>query len=509
MAATFTAVMDAAQVEREYRRMQRENVRLTERMQRMTAASGRQQAAMRRQRSTMGQLGTSVAGVMTSYLSLQGVLAGVRNALAFVRGETDRAVASSEQLIESNRQLRQVAISDKDLQAMHDKADLLATEYGETRQTTRAIVFQGRSLGFEEAVPSLIKYGDVVSPEQAALVAGKVPKLFPGSGLTPMQAVDLVGFAAQKSEISFEDMALPLARLAEGGGLTGATPEETAAIMSVMVTSFASKETAADRMKALAVKLSQSEEFGGKGVVEGFKALVAADEEARSDFLGKNAELIVAFGKMKERVPEVDEALGKMEAHTASMKGGRLPFLEQAYEATFSEKTEVGRLNRSLERLRKARISDELKNEKQLAKRGADQEAALLEEMAMLKGGDESMIVQFGATSVGAALKGLNASPEIIAAGTRAGGRATEMTGHAGEIAGLATPAGAIGHVGTSLWGLFGGQKAEPPGETNELLREQLEETRQIRANTDNTTPSVGATVAAGASLATAMKQPR
>jgi len=378
--------------------------------------SGEKQAGM------FGTLGGKLLALGSGYMSFQAILGQVKAALDYVNRETERALESADAMTDPNRRLAQVATSAEDYSMMVRRADELAAAYGEDRDAVRRVSFSARSEGFEAALPEIIKYGDIVSAESAASVAGQVPTLF-GGQINTMEAINATLAAAEASRLDFEQVAKNLPKVAEGGAIAGASPAETMAVLSVMSSNFASGETTADRIKSLLVKMGIDKEFGlsGKGGIGGVEALQALSEEDRRKFLGDSQELNVAYNLIAERLPEVIERTKMIESQIEAVRSGTGGILATKYANRFSEQTAEGRRDLALEERRQAIIAEEIANENQLTEKGAQREAAIAREKARQKDENISPIAQFGGSQAAAVARTLGLSPEAAAASARSG----------------------------------------------------------------------------------------
>jgi len=500
MPAKFTAVMDAAQIEREYRKLQKQNVRLTDKMTRMADASDRAGGAFRRKQTTMDKLKASVGTVAASYVGMQGVLSGVRSALAFVRGETEKAMQSNEGLADSNRRLAQISTSSSDLSEMERRADELSARYGEDRSMVRRVIFSGRSENFSQSVEDLIKYDEVVSAEAAARVAGQVPGLFKGSGLRPMEAVSGTLVAAEASRLDFSQIAEAMPMISAGGAIAKGDPAEALGVLSVLAGRFKSGLQASERMSTFATKLGISEEFGGRGIVGGMEALMGADEETRKGFLGESKELNEAFIILKEELPEVRERIQMINNEFTRMRAGGPSTLEMKRRAYFDTGTEEGRARWALEEAQKSRIRKEVANERDVADAYL-REAAKNNTLAQMDADGTLKLSQYPAAIAGAAAETLQVSPETVGKITGAYAEGYESSS-ALELAAHATPYGIYKGFKAGYNLAFGSDDEEDAGGSD-----VAEDIRRIAENTEGT--PVGSSTAAAAAIVGAQRQGR
>jgi hypothetical protein len=378
----------------------------------------------------VGDLGKKMLALGAGYMSFQVILGQVKAALAYVNAETDKAIGSADKMTDPNKRLAQVATSSEDYDEMVQRADKLASQFGEQRDVVRNVSFSARSEGFEDALENIIKFSDVVAAESQATVAGQVPNLF-GGEISADQGINATLVAAEASRLSFEEIARALPKVSEGAALQKASAAETMGVTSVMAGHFGSGDTAADRFKALATKLSINESTKGLGIIGGVEELQRQQSEWQASggegdsplkkFLGESAELNVAFGLLVERMPDVKQRIAEIETEIDTVGSGGEGALARKHAQSFDTSTETGRLNLAMEERRQAKIAEEIANERQFAVIGAKREAAISQEKARQKEQGYVGISQFAGHAAGATAGFLGMDEQVAAAATRGG----------------------------------------------------------------------------------------
>lgn len=421
------------------------------------------------------------------YMSFQAILGKVKEALAYVNQETDKAIASADKMTDPNKRLAQVSTSAEDLDMMVRRADELAARYGEERDVVRRVSFSARSENFESILPELIKYGDVVSPEAAASVAGQVPGLFGEGSIDPLVAVNAVLAAAKESRLEFEKIAQAMPIISAGGAMTGSDPAEVMGILSVIASNTKSGDEAATLFKGLATKLALDQRTSGQGILGGYRTLQGMSDADRADFLGEAVDANTAYNLLSRRTEDVNERIGLVRRQIAVGEEGGTPILEQQYQMVYEPSTETGRTNLALEQRRQAMIGEEIANERQFAIEGALREAAIASEKERQKAAGYSGIAQYGGDVAGNLVSGLQMSPGAARGATAGGTIAMDQTllGELVRRLGWTTSDREPGNDGAQLV-----QEMRRLNSTNE---QQLETMRAANA----TLPRVGASAAA------------
>lgn len=225
--------------------------------------------------------------------------------------ERKRGLDSVDTLDDANRRLAQISTSAEDLQGQQNRADSLSTRYGVSRERSRQLLFAARSEGFESFADDAARFDPLISMEASATTAGQVPTLF-DKKISPREATALTLAAAEASRLDFESVAKSLPTATSGAAQAGSSPEETLSMLSVAAGKFKSGDTAAERIKALGLKLSLSEEFKGKGVVDALKRF-QADPKLRADFAGDSIELNEGINSLIPLLPEIESRTKMLE----------------------------------------------------------------------------------------------------------------------------------------------------------------------------------------------------
>lgn len=376
------------------------------------AADDGEKAAKDQEKAQQRLLG-SINSAVTKWVSVTAAVQLAAQAMQFYRRETDAAVQSFDSLGESRRRLVQVSRGPSDLQKLESLADRMAAGYGVDRETTRSVLFSARSEGFEDFFREIIASNRVIDPRAAALAAGQVPALFPGSGLTARQSVNAALVAATQSRMTFEQLTTDLPGAAEGAGAAGATPAETMALQSVLATRFKSGSTAADRIKALGAKIALDDELQGKGVIAAVKSLQASGEERRAEFLKESMELNAAFRVISEEMTTIEKRTQQIENAIREADSSRSA-LATLRASSVDVTTDVGRQTAADVAADQARIAREIANEQMYQAPSARRQAALDQVLADIKTARGDSFAQYAAEWVGWGLKGVGASPEAI-----------------------------------------------------------------------------------------------
>ncbi|WP_168566863.1 hypothetical protein [Crateriforma spongiae] len=272
----------------------------------------RGEASIRRFSDTARDQIRAIAG---AWLGGQGVEGAIQKVLEVQRKvlETNKEIFDGlKGSADGERRLLQVATSREDFQGLREAADRLATQYGVDRNEARNLVFAARSEGFEGSIDFIGANQQQLSVEAQAVVAGQVPTLF-GGELTPEQAINATLAGAGQSKLAFEEVARGLPGASEGAALAGASTDETIATLAVLASSFKSGDTAADRIKAFATKVSldqggdDRESLQGRGILEAVRLLQSFTEDQRREFLGNSDELNVVYGVLTRQVDRIEQ----------------------------------------------------------------------------------------------------------------------------------------------------------------------------------------------------------
>lgn len=237
----------------------------------------------------------------------------VTRGLSFMQQESAAALASLRGLTDARRRLNQIATSPEDLRALDERSDRLSRRFGVERQTVKNLLFSARSENFEPSVAFILKNKNIIDVATQATLAGQIPGLFPGQGLTAKQSINLALVAAGQSRLNVQQITSALPSVSTGAGLAGSSPEETFALLSVLAGRLASGQQAADRGKAFGTKVGITPGFRGKGIIGAFDILEAGTEGERRKFLGESQELNVFYDILKTERDEVVKRTRELE----------------------------------------------------------------------------------------------------------------------------------------------------------------------------------------------------
>lgn len=461
--------------------------------------------AGRKHGEQVGGLGSKIMTAVASYLTFDAILGQVKQALQFVNEEIDKAKASLKGLQPAESQLAQIAKDADDLAQMSNEADRMAGAYGVKREETRAAIVEGRNLDIEsKQLESMVKYSDVAATSAQTLLGGKMQAIFGKENVSAEEAVSMGLVAAGASASNFEEMSRGIPSAAEGGRLAGASAEETLSIYSVFAGQFGTAATGADRIKALAGKLSKFQPAAGKGFVGGVEEIerfaaespekyaakqakiaeLTAEMEATEDkehrkklqttlagetkalskmaptreaflfggegsIFGSDTESRVAFETLTKQFDTVKAMTAKITAEKQTMRGGGESFIAAQYAGKYDEsraKTDEGkayvRTQQALEENRQNEIELEIANERQLGLQGVQRESAIAGERARQKKEGVAPLLQYGGVVGGWAAEQVGADAETSRKAVRAGTAAAPgVIGPAGLLWNLASAA--------------------------------------------------------------------
>lgn len=260
---------------------------------------------------------TKVGAFALKLGSVTTAVAGITAGLRFMQSESAAALNTLRSLGDARRRLNQIATSPEDLRALDERSSSLSKEFGVKPNVVKNLIFSARSEGFEPSVDFILRNKQVIDVATQATLAGQIPGLFPGSGLTSKESINLALVAAQQSRLNVEQITSGLPSVSTGAGLAGSSPEETFALLSVLAGRLASGQQAADRGKAFGTKVGITPGFQGLGIVGAFKKLQGGTEEDRRKFLGESQELNVFFSILETEI-------GEVEKRTRELEGARL-----------------------------------------------------------------------------------------------------------------------------------------------------------------------------------------
>lgn len=237
----------------------------------------------------------------------------ITRGLSFMQQESTAALNTLRSLGDARRRLNQIATSPEDLRALDERSSRLSKEFGVKPNVVKNLIFSARSEGFGPSVEFILRNKQVIDVATQATLAGQIPGLFPGSGLTSKESINLALVAAQQSRLNVEQITSGLPSVATGAGLAGSSPEETFALLSVLAGRLASGQQAADRGKAFGTKVGITPGLRGLGIVGAFKKLQGGTEADRRKFLGESQELNVFFNILETEIGEVEKRTRELE----------------------------------------------------------------------------------------------------------------------------------------------------------------------------------------------------
>ncbi|TWU66447.1 phage tail tape measure protein [Crateriforma conspicua] len=439
---------------------------------------------------------SKISAVAGQWLATVSVIDKVADALQRVQDANEDAFDSLQGVQAGDRRLVQVADEEDSFQELRSTADRLAVDYGIDRNQARNLVFDAKSNGFLDSVDFIAQNQQVVDVAAMSQTASKVPNLFTGEDVGTAEALNMVLSGAAASNLDFEQLSGVLPNVAASGNLAGAGAVESIASLSVLAGRFKSGETASDRIKAFASKVNVTEGLDGMGIVGAVEAIQAMSDEDRKDFLKENAELNEAYGVLSE---ELDTIRGRMET------------IQSARDATgtagsiFSQK----RAERESDEGSQAVLEAERqRNRKEVAREGraageGNRQARVDAELAMAEERDEFKLSVAMATMTSDALSSVGSndlSPAAIGSVSRLAPTdivASGLPGTGGLLGSGVSSYAASRASGTNVFesatpsssiagnlASYFAENAAEQRETNRLLREQIQASKQTAQNT-------------------------
>lgn len=268
-------------------------------------------------------LATKVASYVAGMGAASSVLGTIKRLWEQIRKEQDDGLKAMNATQDTDRQLLQISTSDADFASLQKQRDDLSAQYGVDRNETSQVIFGGRSLGYEDAVPEIVRASQVLDPVAASDAGGKLKVLFENENKSATQMISAMLKAATISSADFEDLAAAVPTAAEGGSQLGASSVQTIAATAILATDFKDAGTAADRVKGFTSKAAQDERFKGKDIVDVVKQLDAMQPEERKDFLKGSDELNAAYTALSRRVEQIASLAGDMNKDMDETAQGR------------------------------------------------------------------------------------------------------------------------------------------------------------------------------------------
>ena len=404
----------------------------------------------------------------------------------------DEALSSLQSLSESEKRLAQIAKpGGNDLDSMIAQADKLSLQTGISREQTRNLIFSARSEGFEEDAGQIARFGSVVDVESQGALAGSLGRLFKDEGLNVEQRLSGVLAAAEQSAFDFETVGKSVKKSAAASSEAGADLAETLAANATLANLIG--ETAGDRLKNFASKVSLDKDLRGQGYADSVQSLQAMDEETRSKFLGDSIELNEAYSLLSKNLEEVKTITAAVRADIKASLQSQGVLSQRVSVAEGSERFA------SRKNVARSEIAKEIAAETRFAKGGAAIKAAENNLDASLDNFGVGTIQQYIATDlrasnfpilssipivsqIAAGLTGDMSTSEAVAYGSQAVGIDPAMASNvfAGTVAGAG---GAMGNVIDFNGPAFANQQNDNQANSPEMLQE-------LRNIANNTAPA-------------------
>lgn len=315
--------------------------------------------------------GTEIIGKLQSYATIMGgvqlAVQAVTGSMAKMRADTDAAVQSIERLRDQRKEMSQMATDPKDYQKLKGGAERLSTKYGLSQEEGHALQTAARAGGFEKNLDQVaLAAATFAKTEDLIPTAASLPTIF--EGLTPEQALNLTaaGGTAAKN-MTFKGVAEQLRIGAQGGRQAGSSPQETAALVTIMSDLF--NTSTGDRIRAFGGKVGQSD-MKGLGIMGAMDKLQGMDEKGRKAFLGDSAELNAVYSFLSERGGDVRSMEKQLSASMAASGTANSP-LNVGAQAYFADKENRALFDRDVQKRKR-----ELTEQKELGVTGLNNEAA-------------------------------------------------------------------------------------------------------------------------------------
>jgi hypothetical protein len=293
------------------------------------------------QRVTLGQQAVSgIKNLALGYASAATAIGIFRGALEQMHAEMDRGKKSFEELADQRRNLLQ-SYGPQQYDQSVDKADQLAAQYGIKRPVAYELLAGSKKFGYESSVDMVAGAigANLLSLQSANVMAGKIPGMFPGAGITAQQGIGMGLAATIGTQLNLQELEGPGKEAAVAVSRLGGTPSEALGALGSLVNRFASAESAATAITAISRKMvaDPTSRFAGKGFIGGLDVLAGMSPDNRAEFL-KGRGLPAMYQPMAEELGAMRERTGKVEA--ARIGGGDL----SAYvAAALDPSTQIGR----------------------------------------------------------------------------------------------------------------------------------------------------------------------
>jgi hypothetical protein len=368
--------------------------------------------------------GSSATSKLKTYVQGMAGLASVTSlfssALAQAKEDALETMREYEALIEQRRNLLQIAEPGSQDQQTAE-ADSLAMTYGLTRKDAYELLTSSKNEGFESSVPFIARAisANIVTEQAASTVAGQVPALFPGAGLTPEQAMNMNLAAAGSSRLSFEGIAAGLPIAAETMSLQGSSPAEAMGVLGVLSKRFRSGETAGMRASMLAGKLSNDPRFEGKGLMGGVDMLSAMSDEERREFLKDDKETNAAYKVILQERASIMQRISEAEK-AGSMAYGDDSLVSIAEKQAFDPSTREGRNWSAYIENNKSIAKRQVKSEENVAGYYSA-ESATNDQRASMEARGVNIVSRYGSRGAMALAQSMHATPEVVTAAGKVG----------------------------------------------------------------------------------------
>lgn len=415
MAVNIEMTSDVAKVMRDFARLEAKTAKLEMKLKEVGKAgrkagddTGKSMKRATEQgfgRSQLTKIGKYALGLGSVATAVGLITSGLR----FMQQESAAALNTLRSLGDARRRLNQIATSPEDLRALDERSSRLSKEFGVKPAAVKDLIFSARSEGFEPSVKFILRNKQVIDVATQATLAGQIPGLFPGSGLTSKESINLALVAAQQSRLNVEQITSGLPSVSTGAGLAGSSPEETFALLSVLAGRLASGQQAADRGKAFGTKVGITPGLRGLGIVGAFKQLRAGTEGDRRAFLGESQELNVFFNILETEIGEVEKRTRELEQ--ARIRVG-------TPESAIMLARERARLNpkfRALDVVERSETRREVAREDALARERALIEAAQNNALAIIDERGGSGAQKFGAKMFAEGAEFIGLGPQGVA----------------------------------------------------------------------------------------------
>lgn len=374
------------------------------------------EAATKRQAAAGNQLTSSITRMVTGYVSLQGAIQLAAGAFTFMKQEADAAMQSATALTNVRRKLVQISTSEGDLKNLERLADEMSSKYGVSRETTRQILFTARDEGFSDFARELVASSRVVAPEAAMKVAADVPGLFPGAGISAVQAVNAVLATGR----NFEDTSAALSDAAAAIEVSGGTPSEAIALAGVLSQEFKSAKQTGTYLKSLGESFAKDKGLAGMGIVAGVRQLQAMAAPEREAFLGTAPGMNQAFSIIADNIDRIQQTQMAVQSAIRTAGTGQSPLA--------AARARAGVIFGPQQAAEAAAIGREVTNERILGAGAFARQRAYDSAMETLQRNNAGVVPRYAASGAGYLVGGLRASPESVESTTLQVGRAAEWS---------------------------------------------------------------------------------